>query len=72
MSAIAQNLVVVALVLACVAYVAWQLAKTVRAGNGNAGACCSKGCGSHEATPTTSPAGPPQQFIPADSLRRRR
>lgn len=71
MSILLQNLVVLALVLACVAYVAWQLAKTLRAGNGKAGSCCAKGCGSHDAAPTVA-AGPREQFIASDSLRRRR
>ena len=67
---IAQNLIALLLVLACVGYVAWQLLKTLRAGNGKAGACCSKGCGSHDAPVAT--AGPREQFIASDSLRRRR
>ena len=71
MSAILQNLAVLALVLACVGYVAWQLAKTIRAGNGKAGSCCSKGCGSRDTTPAVA-AGPREQFIASDSLRRRR
>jgi hypothetical protein len=66
-----QNAIALLLVLGCVVYVAWQLFKTVRAGNGKAGACCSKGCGSHDATPAVT-SGPREQFIASDSLRRRR
>ena len=71
MNAVVQNLIVLALVLACAAYVGWQLLKTIRAGNGKAGACCSKGCGSGDSTPAVS-TGPREQFISADLLRRRR
>lgn len=66
-----QNAIALLLVLGCVAYVAWQLFKTVRAGTGKAGACCTKGCGSAEANPAVA-TGPREQFISSDSLRRRR
>ena len=65
-----QNVIVVLLVVACVAYVGWQLLKTIRAGTGKAGSCCTKGCGGQDAAP--APAGPREQFIASDSLRRRR
>lgn len=66
-----QNFIAFLLVLACVAYVGWQLLKTVRAGTGKAGSCCSKGCGGQDATPAVA-SGPREQFIASDSLRRRR
>lgn len=65
-----QTAIVILLVLACIAYVARELLKTIRAGTGKAGACCSKGCGG-DAAPV-APAGPRVQFIASDSLRRRR
>lgn len=71
MSILLQNLVVLALVLACVAYVAWQLAKTIRAGNGKAGSCCAKGCGTAGPATPAAASGPREQFIASDSLRRR-
>ena len=67
-----QNIIAFALVAGCVAYVAWQLLKTVRAGNGKAGACCSKGCGGDEPDAPAVAATPREQFIASDSLRRRR
>jgi hypothetical protein len=69
-NALLQNAVAVLLVLACAAYVAWQLTKTIRAGNGKAGSCCSKGC-TPDATPRAT-AGTREQFISSDSLRRRK
>jgi hypothetical protein len=64
-----QTGIAIFIVLACVAYVGWQLLRTVRSGNGQAGACCSKGCGGEEPAP---PAKPREQFISADLLRRKR
>jgi hypothetical protein len=65
-----QSVVAILIVLACVAYVGWQLLRTIRSGNGKAGACCSKGCGGEEVEP--APSGTRTQFISADSLRRKR
>ena len=63
-----QDAIAILLVACCVAYVAYQLLRTVRAGNGKAGSCCSKGCDAHVA-PTVAAR---VQFIDAGALRRKR
>ena len=57
------------IVLASVAYVGWQLLRTIRSGDGKAGACCSKGCGTQEVAPSDKSR---EQFISSDLLRRKR
>ena len=66
-----QTFVVILIVLACLAYVVRELMRTIRVGDGKAGACCSKGCAGEEpAAPARS--SPREQFIASDSLRKRR
>ena len=62
-----QHLLVLTLVAACVAYVAWQAVRTLRKGTGRLGACCSKGCDAGKAA-----QGPRTVFIPVESIGRRR
>ena len=66
-----QTAIVILIVLACAAYAARELMRTLRVGDGKAGACCSKGCGGDQ-TAATTPTASREQFIPADSLRRRK
>ncbi len=71
MSTLAQNLIALLLVAACVGYVGWQLFKTISFGRGKAGSCCAKGCDAHVKDVASQPATG-QQFIDADLLRRPR
>ena len=64
-----QTAIAILIVLASVAYVGWQLLRTIRSGDGKAGACCSKGCGGEEVAPANKPR---EQFIASDLLRRKR
>lgn len=70
MSPLAQNLIAVLLVAACVGYVGWQLVRTVNFGKGKAGSCCGKGCDAH--AKVAAKPEPGVQFIASDSLRRKR
>ncbi|MGC4030852.1 MAG: hypothetical protein QM754_03765 [Tepidisphaeraceae bacterium] len=71
-----QNVIAILLVLGCVLYVGTQLLKTVRAGTGKAGKCCSHGCDAGSPvspnSAATAPASPREQFISADLLRRKK
>ncbi len=62
-----QHLIVLALVVLCVAYVAKQAIGTLRGGKGKLGSCCSKGCNAGEQQTQAKP-----QFLPADLLLRKR
>ncbi len=69
MSEITQTILVLAIVFACAAYVAWQFVRTIRSANGKLGACCAKGCAAH--TPSidsNAPAPSREQFIASESL----
>lgn len=64
-----QTILVLAIVLACAAYVAWQFVRTVRSANGKLGACCAKGCEAHAPSiQTDAPAPKREQFIASESL----
>jgi hypothetical protein len=63
-----QHLIVLALVVVCVAYIAKQAIGTLRGRKGNLGSCCSKGCNAGEQQQTQAKT----QFLPAEMLIRRR
>jgi hypothetical protein len=71
MTHLLQNIIVMAGVTACCAYIAWQGYRTLTLrGKGKLGACCAKGCDAG-----TAPGAKPQaaqQFIPSDMLARPR
>lgn len=85
MTAFLQDIVVLLVVAACCAFVAWQGYRTLAmTGKGKLGACCAKGCNAHDenhtvAKPPLDKLGTGQaaeqqrvQFIPSEMLVRRR
>ena len=68
-----QHLLVLIVVAGAALVVVRQAVATLRRGKGGFGACCAKGCGDETNRPGPS-KGPAErvQFIPADSLYRRR
>jgi hypothetical protein len=64
-----QNLLVLAIVAVCLAFVLREMTRTLRSGQGKLGACCSRGCQATQ--PSTRPA---QRvvFLPVEALSRRR
>jgi hypothetical protein len=76
MPLIIQNLLVLLLVAACVAWVGRQAFQSLRGRRSKLGSCCAKGCTTTapEAKPTEqqSPAAPRIAFIPLEQLARRK
>jgi len=64
-----QNLIVLALVTACLAYAVYQGVRSLYGKKSRLGSCCGKGCASTQ--PSTSSAQK-IHFLPADMLRKRR
>lgn len=64
-----QHIIVLILVAACLAYVAWQGYKTFSGRRSKLGACCSKGC---DPAPREGEAKPERMiFLPVEMLSRR-
>jgi len=75
MPLIVQNLLVVLLVAACVAWVGRQAFQSLRGRRSKLGSCCAKGCAATAppAKPTETPSLAPRiQFIPLEQLSRRK
>jgi hypothetical protein len=76
MPLILQNLLVLLLVVACLAWVGRQAFQSLRGRRSKLGSCCAKGCATTAppAKPTErqSPAGPSIQFIPLEQLAHRK
>jgi hypothetical protein len=80
MNPITQNLAVIAIVGCCVVHAGWQIVQAVRGRKSKVGSCCAKGCVATLAEQTRKPgegitglrSGPPLQFIPLESLSRKR
>jgi hypothetical protein len=64
-----QNLVVLAIVTACLAYTGYQGVRSLYGKKSRIGSCCAKGCASSQ--PATSSAQK-IHFLPAEMLRKRR
>lgn len=60
-----QHAIVLALAVVCLAIVVRQAVQTLRLRKSGFGSCCSRGCSTDAARPRT-------QFIPVESLSRRR
>lgn len=69
-----QNLVVLLIALACLAFIARQAFKTLTLRRSKLGACCSKGCdaGEKAAATTQQPTTGRVQFLPLEMLSRKR
>lgn len=70
-----QNLLVLALVLACAMFVVWQGVQSLRGKKSRVGSCCAKGCGSQSTQPDSPAAKPKAErivFMPAEMLSRRK
>ena len=70
-----QHLLIVLIVLACIAFVARQMVRTLRLKKSGLGACCAKGCDVSSA-PESQPEGEKQAaqrivFMPVEMLRKR-
>ena len=64
-----QNLVIIAIVAACLAYAVYQAARTLQGSKSRLGSCCAKGCTSPRQAPATAAK---IHFLPAEMLRKRR
>ncbi|HEX8521719.1 MAG TPA: hypothetical protein VF669_05630 [Tepidisphaeraceae bacterium] len=71
MSMFIQHLLVLALVLACGTFVAWQTMNSLRGKKSRVGSCCAKGCSSQALTSTKQPAER-IVFMPVEMLARRK
>ena len=71
MSALAQNILVAILVLACAAFVLVQSIRTLR-GRGKVGSCCARGCEPATSNDTPKTSARRIVFMPAENLRIRR
>jgi hypothetical protein len=65
-----QHLLVFLIVLACAAVVGWQIVQTFAGRKSKLGSCCSKGC--EPSAPKSQSNQPRPQFLPLESLTRRR
>ncbi len=67
-----QNLVVLLLVAACLAWVGRQAFQSLRGRRSRLGSCCAKGCAAPPQNASTEKpaAGQPIQFIPVEMLSR--
>lgn len=64
-----EHILVWVIVLACGAFVVWQLTSTLVGRRGRVGNCCARGC------PTNDPSRQPVErtvFLPAELLRKRK
>lgn len=64
-----QNLVVLAIVTACLAYAIYQGVRSLYGKKSRLGSCCAKGCAS---TQSATSSAQKIHFLPADMLRKRR
>ena len=64
-----QNLIVLTLVTACLAYAIYQGVRSLYGKKSRLGSCCAKGCASTQPATTS---GQKIHFLPADMLRKRR
>jgi len=64
-----QNLIVLALVTACLAYAVYQGVRSLYGKKSRLGSCCGKGCASTQPSPSSAQK---IHFLPADMLRKRR
>jgi len=64
-----QTIIVLAAVAGCVWMIGHQLFRALLGKPSKIGSCCAKGCASQAPKPES---GSPLQFIPAESLRRRK
>jgi|GEM_PF-1027197 len=79
MSPLIQDIIALALVVACGGWALWQVSKTLRGKKSKLGSCCSKGCGCDATGKTAGTAvegqGPAPvekiHFLPSDMLRKR-
>lgn len=69
-----QHLLVLLIVVACMAFVARQMVRTLRLKKSKLGSCCAKGCDANGEKQQPTSATPRQRvvFFPADMLRKRR
>jgi hypothetical protein len=66
-----QNLLVLALVLACATFIGWQIVQSLRGKASRAGSCCAKGCASEPQQARKRPAKR-VVFMPVEMLGRRK
>ncbi len=63
-----QHLIILAIVLACLAWLAKGFYKSICHGRGGIGKCCSRGCGDVSQSPKKQAV----TFMPAEFLRKKR
>lgn len=73
MPELAQHIIALTVVLACVAYAGWQAYRALRGRRSKVGSCCETGCSTSKSTPEN--VGKSQNdrivYIPVDALRQR-
>jgi hypothetical protein len=67
-----QNLVILLLVAACLAYVGWHGAQAFLGRKSKLGSCCAKGCASVADDQLKQKPPSPPQFMPIENLTRNR
>jgi hypothetical protein len=74
MTPFAQNLFVLLIVGGCLAYIGWQILQALRGRKSKVGSCCAKGCAGTlaEQSMANATATPRVQFLPLESLARKR